>query len=200
MIKESDILEIVKEDILRILGERKEKVSLVTIKDEIKIHPSFVSRAINELEKEGFIQSEQAFFKLTDKGKEKAKSILRKHIVIENYFEERRSKKEAHEMANILEHYISEEIIRNMTKLSTFKGIGIPLTELELHKESLITDITVPDNKLFERIVSMGMFPGEKIRLVNVISGRVIARTKNKKFALDDKIAKEIKVLKHEKS
>ena len=152
MIKESDILEIVKEDILRILGERNEKVSLETIKDEIKIHPSFVSRAINELEKEELIQSQQAFFKLTDKGKEKAKSVLRKYLVIENYFKERRSKNEAHEIAHILEHYISEEIIRNVTKLSTFKGRGVPLTELELHEESLITDITVPDNNLFERM------------------------------------------------
>lgn len=200
MIDESDILEIVKEDILRILGERNEKVSLVTIKDEITVRPSFVSRAIKELEKEELIQSEQAFFKLADKGKEKAKCVLRKHTVIANYFEERRSKKEAHEIAHILEHYISEETIRNMTRLSTFKGIGMPLTELELHEESLITDITVPDNKLFERIVSMGICPGEKIRLANVISGRVIARTKNKKFALDGNIAKEIKVLRHEKS
>jgi DtxR family Mn-dependent transcriptional regulator len=200
MIKESDILEIVKEVILRILGERNEKVSLVTITDEIQIRPSFVSGAINELEKEELIQSEQAFLKLTDKGEEKAKSVLRKHTVIENYFEERRSKKEAHEIAHILEHYISEETIKNITRLSTFKGIGIPLTELELHEESLITDITVPDNKLFERIVSMGIFPGEKITLSNIISGRVIAKTKNKKFALDDNIAKEIKVLKHAKS
>jgi Mn-dependent DtxR family transcriptional regulator len=200
MIKESDILEIVKEDILRILGERKKKVSLETITNEINVFSSFVSRVINELEKEELIQSQQAFFKLTEKGKEKAKSVLRKHLVLENYFKERRSKKEAHEIAHILEHYISEEIIRNIKKLSTFKGIGIPLTELELHKESLITDITIPDDKLFERIVSMGIFPGEKIRMVNVISGRVIVRIQNKKFALDKNIAKEIKVLEHEES
>ena len=200
MIKESDILEIVKEDILRILGERKKKVSLETITNEINVFSSFVSRVINELEKEELIQSQQAFFKLTEKGKEKAKSVLRKHLVLENYFKERRSKKEAHEIAHILEHYISEEIIRNIKKLSTFKGKGIPLTELELYKESLVTDITIPDDKLFERIVSMGIFPGEKIRLVNVISGRVIVRIQNKKFALDKNIAKEIKVLEHEES
>lgn len=200
MIKESDILEIVKEDILRILGERKKQVSLETITNEIKVFSSFVFRVINELEKEELIQSQQAFFKLTEKGKEKAKSVLRKHLVLENYFRERRSKKEAHEIAHILEHYISEEIIRNIKKLSTFKGIGIPLTELELHEESLITDITVPDDKLFERIVSMGIFPGEKIRLANVISGCVIVKIQNKKFALDNNIAKEIKVLEHEKA
>lgn len=200
MIKESDILEIVKEDILRILGERKKQVSLETITNEIKVFSSFISRVINELEKEELIQSQQAFFKLTEKGKEKAKSVLRKHLALENYFKERRSKKEAHEIAHILEHYISEEIIRNIKKLSTFKGIGIPLTDLELHKESLITDITVPDNKLFERMVSMGIFPGEKISLANVISSCIIVKIKNKKFALDNNIAKEIKVVEYEKS
>jgi len=33
-IKQSDILKIIKEDVLRILGERKEKVSLEVIKSE----------------------------------------------------------------------------------------------------------------------------------------------------------------------
>lgn len=200
MIEESDILEIVKEDILRILGERRKRVSLETVTNEIKVFSSFISRAINELEKEGLIQSQQSLFKLTEKGKEKARSVLRKHLVLEDYFEEARGKKEAHELAHLLEHYVSEEIIRNMKKLSTFRGVGVPVTELEVREESLITDITVPDDKLFERMVSMGIFPGGKIRIVNVIPGRVIVEIQSKKFALDKSIAEEIKVLGHERS
>lgn len=196
MIKESEILTIVKEDILRILGEREGNTSLETIKDEIKVLPSFISRVISALEKENLIRSHHAFFELTEKGKEKAKDVLRKHHILENYLKKKRSEREAHEIAHILEHFISEEIIRNILKLSTFEGRGIPLTELELHEETLITDITVPDNKLFERMVSMGIFQGEKITIVNVIPGRVIVKIKNKKFALDNDIAKDIKVLK----
>ena len=61
MAKKSNILKIVKEDILRILGERKRKISLDIIKEEIKVSYSFVSEAIEELKKGGLIQSQQIF-------------------------------------------------------------------------------------------------------------------------------------------
>ena len=61
MTKESGILKIVKEDILRILAERKGKVSLDIIKEEINVFYSFISEAIKKLEKEGLIQSQQGF-------------------------------------------------------------------------------------------------------------------------------------------
>lgn len=191
---ESEILSIVKEDILRTLGEKK-KVSLEIIKNEIKVSPSFISRVINELEKEELVQSQQSIFELTEKGKERAKDVLRRHLVLENFFKETRSKQEAHKIAHTLEHCISEEIIRNIKKLSTLKENGMPLTELAMYKENIIADIVVPDYKLFERIISMGIFPGKKIRVINKISGSVIVQIKNKKFALDRDIAKEIKVL-----
>ena len=85
-------------------------------------------------------------------------------------------------------------------RLSTFKEREIPLTELKRHKESLITDITIPNYELFERIVSMGISPGEKIKLMNEISCGVIVKVKNKEFALDKKIAEEIKVLEYDET
>ncbi len=78
MVKKSNIIKIVKEDILKILSERKGKVSLNIIKEEIKVSYSFVFEAIEELKKEGLIQSQQSFFKLTDNGEENAKDILKK--------------------------------------------------------------------------------------------------------------------------
>jgi Mn-dependent DtxR family transcriptional regulator len=191
---ESDILTIVKEDILRTLGEKK-KVSLEIIKDEIKVSPSFISRVINELEKEELVRSQQSIFELTEKGKKRGKDVLKRHLVLEHYFKKTRSKQEAHKIAHIIEHYISEETIRNIKKLSTFKESGLPLTELAMHKESIIADIVIPSYKLFERIISMGIFPGEKIRVMNEIPGTIIVQIENKKFALDRNIAKEIKVL-----
>jgi Fe2+ transport system protein FeoA len=134
---------------------------------------------------------------LTEKGEERAKDVLRKHLVLENYFKVMRNRKDAHKTAHVLEHYISEEIVRNLKKLSTFKEGGIPLTELKSHIPCLITDITLPCNKLFERIVSMGILPGEKIRLINKSSSGLIIEIKAKKIALDENIAKEIKVLEY---
>lgn len=86
MVKESDLFRIVKEDILRILGERKEKVSLKYIKAEIKVSNSFISRAIESLEEEDLIYIEKEFIRLTKNGQEKGKDIAQKHLILENFF------------------------------------------------------------------------------------------------------------------
>ena len=195
MFKESDILKIVKEDILRILSEREENIFLESLTAEIKVSHSFVFRAIKELEEENLIQVEENFVRLTQLGQDEAKGILRKYLVLENYFKNTVNEKKAHRKAHILEHYISEEVIKNIKKLHTLKGKGIPLTKFNLHKESLIADINTLNNELFERIVSMGIFPGEQIRITNKIPNGVVVKIKNKKFALDENIAKEIKVI-----
>lgn len=198
MIEESKILTIVKEDILRILGERKEKASLEFIKAEIKVCRSFVSEAIRDLEEKDLIQVKKNFVRLIKKGQIQADNILRKYLTLEKYFEKARSKKEAHKIAHILEHYISEEVIRNIKKLSTLKGKGIPLIRFK-QKEGLIINLNL-NIGLFERIISMGIFPGEKIKIINKIPNAIVIEVKNKKFALAKDIAKEIKVLEYDKS
>lgn len=196
MNKEFDILKIVKEDILRILGERKYKVSLESVKAKINVSHSFVSKAIEDLKKENLIRIEKDFVKLTKIGEAKARDIVKKHLVLENYFKKIKNEEEAHEVSHILEHYVSEEVIKNIKKLSTFKERGTPLTESKLGKESLITDITITDNDQFERMVSLGIFPGNKIILMNEIPSGIVVKVKNKKFALSKNIARKINVLK----
>ena len=129
MTKKSNILKIVKEDILRILGERKGKVSLDIIKEEIKVSFPFIYDAIEELKREGLIKSQQSFFRLTEKGQGNAKDILKKYLIFENYFKKSRTENEAHKIANILEHYVSKEVLNNIKKLSTLKEKGIYLTK-----------------------------------------------------------------------
>ena len=198
--KEPDILKIVKEDILRILCERKKKTSLEIIKDEIKVTHSFIPEALKELERDGLITIQKNFISLTELGQENARKILNKHFVLENYFRKTRSKIEAHIAAHILEHYISGEVVDNIKKLSTLKKEGVPLTKFELNREGTITDITFSDYGLFERIVSMGIFLGEKIIITNEILHGIVVKIKNKKFALDKNIAKGIKAMEYEKS
>ena len=198
--KKPDILKIVKEDVLRILCERSKKTSLEMIKDEIKVAHPFISEALGELERDDLIAIKENCISLTELGQESAKNILKKHFVLVNYFEKTRSKIEAHTAAHILEHYVSGEVINNISKLSTLKMEGVPLTEFELNEEGMITDITFSDYRLFERIVSMGIFLGEKITITNEISHGVIVKTRNKKFALDKIIAEEIKVVEYERS
>ena len=196
MIKESYILKIVEEDILRILGEEeRKKVSLESIKSEIKVSNLFLLNAIKELEQEDLIRSQENFVLLTKRGRVSAKNILRKHLVLENYFKETSKEKVVHKKADILEHYVSMEVINNIKKLSTLKGGGLPLTELELNRESLITDIEFSVGGLFERVVSMGILPGEKIRIMYKIPDGFVVNVSRKKIALGKDIAKKIEVL-----
>jgi len=197
MAKKSNIIKIVKEDILRILSERKRKISLEILKEEIKVSLSFINEAIEELKRERLIKSQQIFFILTEEGEEKARDILKKHLVFEDYFKKTRTENEAHKIAHILEHYVSEEVLNNIKKLSTFKEESIYLTKLKLRKKGLITNIMISDNGLFERVVSMGIVPGEEVMITSEVSNAIIIKIKNKKFALDKDIARKIKVLEY---
>jgi len=204
MAKESDILKIVKEDILEVVGRKNKRIPLKFMKLEVTVSRSFVFKAIKELEEEGLVKvsSEKRpwreYIQLTKKGQARANVIIKKHSVLEKYFKERRSKEEAIKATNILEHYISTEVIDTIKKLSTFKKKGIPLTEFK-QKEGLIADINL-NIELFERLISMGIHPGEKIKMIKEIPNGIVITVKNKKFVLDKDIAKEIKVLKYEKS
>lgn len=204
MPKESDILKIVKEDILEALGRKNKRISIKFMNLEVNVSSSFVSEAIKELEKEDLIKislekkHQQEYIQLTKKGQSTSKDIIKKHFVLEKYFKKRRGRGEAIRVTNVLEHYISTEVVDTIKKLSTFKKSGVSLTEFK-QKEGLITDINLSIG-LFERIVSMGIFPGERIRIMNKIPNGVIVEIKNKKFAIAKSIAKEISVLEHEKS
>jgi len=196
MSKEPDSLKKVKEDILRILGERKRNVSVEIIIEEIKDSSSVMYQAIKELENEGLIKSQQGFLKLTGKNQEKADDILRKHLALEDYFKRTKTGREAHEMAHILEHYISQEVLYKLQSLSALKKQSFPLTDLNAGEQGIISDFTFSDYGLFERIISMGIFPGEKIRMINEIPDGIIIKIENKKFAIGKNVAKKIKVLK----
>lgn len=195
MPKKSDVLKIVKEDILRILGEAEDKrASKEFIDSEIKVSDVFLSKAFDELEKEGLIEFQNEHVLLTTKGEEKARDILEKHIIIENYFKKTRSIKEAHKVAHLLEHYISKEVIDNLKKLFTLRKEGILLAKFELNREGIICDNTISDFRLFERTASMGILPGERIEITHKIPSGLIVRIGNKKFALDENTVKKIKV------
>jgi len=200
MAQEIDVLKIVKEDILRITGEAKNrKISLRSMELEINVSNTFMSKAVSELENENLINLKGNFVELTENGLSQAEDIAKRHFSIENYFRKSKNINEAHKAADVLEHYISEEVANNIRKLSTLKESGIPLIKFGIDKEGLIADIMLKDGKLLERIISMGIFLGEKIKVINETSNAVIVKVKGKKIALGREIAKGIMVLRCER-
>lgn len=196
----AEVLEIVEEDILRITGEKNTKISLEVLKSKIKVSDNCFNNSINKLKKENLIRLKPKFLELTKDGQKKAENIIEKHLVIENYFKKTRDEKEAHRAAHIIEHYISKEAIKDIKKLSTLRKEGIPLVEIGLDRDTIISDIAFSDFGLFERIISIGIFPGQRIRVINKISDVVVIKVNNKKFALDKNIASGIKALINERT
>lgn len=191
-----DISRIVREDILRILGEREKGDALLSsLRAEIKVSPSFLEESIEGLVREDLIRSEGSLVVLTEKGQAVACDIVRKHVSIESYFKKTGKGGKAHKVAHVLEHYVSREVLNNLKKLSTLKKGGISITDFNLNEEGVISNIALADFALFERLVSMGIFPGKKILVTNIIPGSIIVETGNKKFALGEEIAKKIEVL-----
>jgi Mn-dependent DtxR family transcriptional regulator len=198
--KRSDILRIVQEDVMRILFERRRQTSLKTLRDEVQVAHPLVARALEELEKNRIITIHNDAISLTQLGQKNAKEIYKRHSVIENYLAKTRSKTEAHTTAHILEHYVSGEVVNNMKKLATLKTAGVPLTVFKLNRSGMITDIALSDYRLFERIVSMGIFLGERVKVTNKIPQGIVVKLKNKKFALDKNIAESIKAAEYASS
>ncbi len=108
MAKEPDILKIVKEDILEVLGRKNKRIPLKSMELEVTVSHFFISKAIKKLEEEGLIKissekkSQRKYIQLTKEGQVKANVIIKKHSVLEKYFKQRRSKEEAIKATNIL--------------------------------------------------------------------------------------------------
>jgi Mn-dependent DtxR family transcriptional regulator len=193
--KRISILEIVKEDILEMLGRESKEISIETVGPEITVSLNCVSKSINDLEKEGLIKiNQRKFISLTEEGLKKSEKIIKKHTVLEDYFKRTKSEKRAWKEASVLEHYVSMEVIDNIKKLSTLRKKDIPLTFFK-GKQGLVIDI-VSDIKLFERIVSMGIFPGEIVKIISWLPTSIVIEVGNKKFALAKEVADKIKVIK----
>lgn len=191
------ILEIVKDDVLRILGEEESrKVPSKAIKSRIKASSSIISDAIEKLRKNGLIRLENGSLELTESGCVQAERIIKKHSVFEDYFKKKRGREEAHKVADIIEHYVSEEVLNNIKKLSTFERGDFSILESGLNEDRLITDIEISDSGLFERVVSMGIIPGEKIRVMYNIPDGFVVSVSRKKVALGSDIAEKIRVMK----
>lgn len=196
--KDSDRLRIATEDILRILAEQPGKeTQLQHLKAEMGPSCALQAEAIAQLEHEGLIRVAEDIARLTPAGEHVAGGILQNHITLEQYLRRGREGTEAHEAAHVLEHYVSRQVVKNITQLEALKDRGVPLTEFGFHREGMVRDISFPASSLFERVVSMGIVPGQRIVVVNRTGDTFIVNAGGK-FAVDEHIAREIEVVAHE--
>lgn len=203
-VNNSNPLKIAKVNILRVLIEetcgseaiskvRELSMELIIPESWSKNPDEFFSEEIKELHKEGLICVQYEKITITEDGMIQAEIILNYHKVIENYFKQDFNEEDAHKIAHILEHYISKEVVENMKMISELEGFGIPLSEFS-SSEGIITRLSFDDPQLFERIVSMGVCPGQRITIIARVGIGVVVKLRNTQLAIDYRISKGIMV------
>lgn len=197
-------LEIVKVNILRVLIEetcgskaiskvRELSKELIIPESWEKNPDEFFLEGLNELQKEGLIHVQDDKITITEDGMILAEKILNYHKVIEDYFKRDFNEDDAHKIAHILEHYISKEVVENMKMISELEGFGVPLSEFS-SSEGIITRLSFDEPQLFERIISMGVCPGQRITIIARVGIGLIVKLRNTQLAIDYKISKGIMV------
>jgi len=136
---------------VKICEELGEEPTLSRIAFILNIKPPTAYKILKKLHREGYIVYTDGRIILTEKGGEKAKEILQKHTVIEEFFMLFLGidSKTSHEIAHLLEHLPydvhrkMEEKIRNLRETST-KNV-LKLSEAKATGAYIITNIYAED-------------------------------------------------------
>jgi len=181
------------EDVLRIAAETgKDVISLPVLKEDISVADELFIAAIDELENKGLIHIENHEVILTRKGSEKAGKILARHKIIEKYFHEILKEPMPHHVAHALEHFVADETIRKMREFLTMKKRGKPAPDFPLEREVLIIAVEILDKRILEKIISLGLTPGSRVKIEEKNPNTVIFNIGGRKVALANEIAKNI--------
>ncbi|MFW9987380.1 MAG: metal-dependent transcriptional regulator [Candidatus Odinarchaeota archaeon] len=196
--------DIVKENILRVLLEETYGTEYIKRVRELAKHAiipdafntnldEYFMESLKELQVSGLVEINEDEVTITKKGREKAENIFSKHKIIERFFLKDFDETESHKLADILEHSISKEVLENMTHINSLVGYGVPLNEI-VSKEGIITDFRIEDTQLVERLISMGLCPGQKIKIIARLAPGIILKIKNTQVAVDKDICNGIMV------
>lgn len=128
---------------------------------------------------------------MTKIGEEITILIFRIHNKIEDNIRGRNVKCNAHKMAHILEHRLSEKQIEKMNKASEYKDNGLKLPNFTL-PSGMIVDVDLNKCQIWTKLVSIGLFPGQKIHILNRTGSNYLIEIKKSKFAIDRSLAESI--------
>ncbi|MGV9200055.1 MAG: FeoA domain-containing protein [Promethearchaeia archaeon] len=193
----SDLFEDLKryeEDLLKVvfkLPKKKANISEVVKKITFNREITDIESIIANLLQKNLILRENHSLILTDKGEETAKLILKIHNEIEDYIKDKNINCNAHQMAHILEHKLTEKEIEKMIKASEYTDEGIPMPGFNLPMGTIV-DVNLNDTKIWTKLVSIGIFPGQKIHILSRTGHNFVIEIKNSKFAIDLNLAKAI--------
>ena len=200
-------IDIIKENILRVMIEETTGTETIVkvrelarepiIPESWEINPDeFFMEGLRELQEKGLVTVSDTVIKqisITEKGRNEAEIIFSRHTAIEKYLLRDLDEIEAHRAAHVLEHMISEEVIENMKRITSIEDDGGSLLEFNFN-EGIISALKIDDTQLFERMISMGVCPGQRIKIIAKIAAGLIVKLKHTQIAIDRSICDDIKV------
>ena len=98
--------------------KKKKKYSNKNLAEYLNISPASVSEMIKKLTNDGYVITDSRSIKLTEKGREFAQNIIRKHRVWEVFLYEKLgyTTDEVHSEAEKLEHVTSDKLLKKLEK------------------------------------------------------------------------------------
>jgi DtxR family transcriptional regulator, Mn-dependent transcriptional regulator len=145
-------------------------------------------------------------FGLTSSGEDAATIVMKKHKVLETFFEEMlgMDRSAAHKQACTLEHHASDETI---SRLNSFLGTTLPAREdaikspdeswrilADCNEGDLVCIMAVKGCGRAERLADLGLIPGEEVIIRRRMAKTVLIQVKGCNIAISADIARLILV------
>ena len=205
------------EAIYRLLKDEDRFVKTGELADALKVKPGSVTEMVKKLTEKKYLKYEKnRGFRLTRKGRKLALDVLRRHRVAERLLVDLLgvSWEEAHDVACEWEHVLTPEMCDRVLErlngpatcphgnpIPESNGSLEPLPELTLAdldqgEEGIIDCISDEHVELLRMMSSMGMLPGETVRVIQVspIGDTLLIEVGTAQFALSSKLAQRVRV------
>jgi DtxR family Mn-dependent transcriptional regulator len=168
---------------------------------------------LKELSESGFIKVKNSNVKLTRKGKEEAKSCIRRHRLAERLFTDVLDLKGnlVHDTSCKFEHFLNKGLDENICTLLGHprscphgrpipegncckdlkrmpQKMNVPLPELGLHKKARVVFLQTHNREMLKKIIAMGALPKTNITLLQKYPSYVFKIGKSQ-FAVDNDLA-----------
>ncbi|MFX0168519.1 MAG: metal-dependent transcriptional regulator [Candidatus Hodarchaeota archaeon] len=205
------------EAIYRLLKDEDRYVKTGELAEALKVQPGSVTEMVKKLTEKKYLKYQKnRGFRLTRKGRNIALDVLRRHRVAERLLVDLLgvSWEEAHDVACQWEHMLSPEMCDQVldrlngpatcphgNPIPESNGFLTPLPELSLadleQGEQAVIDCISDENvDLLRMMSSMGMLPGETVRVLQVspIGDTLLIEVGTAQFALSCKLAQRVLV------
>ncbi|MFW9831812.1 MAG: metal-dependent transcriptional regulator [Candidatus Thorarchaeota archaeon] len=209
------------ETIFRLLQNKDEYAKTGELAEVLNVKPASVTQMVQKLAAKNYLKYEKSKgVQLSKKGRKLALDVLRRHRVAERLLVDMLgvSWEKAHEVACEWEHLLTPELCKSVLDRldepatcphgnpipnanGTFSSVtDTTLADLKQGEEAVIECISDENVNLLRMMASMGMLPGELVRVVQVspIGDTVLIEVGTAQFALSCELAQQVRVIRED--